>query len=844
MVSQHSLFITHHLSLCTIHYFYLQLNTPSQNGISTAEPASVSPAPEALDVKRLYYRFIGLWFFFVLSVVVALASVFIYLRYAQPVYRNEAVILLKEEETDRRLLENLLENLDGYSQAKRNLENEIAIINSPSMVRQAIDSLGFKVSVFLEGNVRSTEAYHLSPIVVEVDSLPEEYYGQAIYVRPDLKGQTFTLELEGENTGFDPDRQNFTNQGTGAELRFGRTYFIDGVYFRIYYRPENRSFFDETKQQLYFTFNKPERLTDELQTRLDVSQFSDNATLLVLAAEGEVPEKECDFINAVVRNYVRRGLEEKNIMAQNTIKFIDDQLTGISTRLQDAEGELKRFRTQNKVMDLTTASKYSFEKLDALEAERANVQVKRQYYIYLRDYLRGGRRLNQVVAPSSIGIEDPLLNQLISRLSGLYSERSTLQLSAQRGNPALASLDDRINVARQELEENVRNIIANSDITMADINKRAAQAERDVVKLPETERALVSLQRRFAFNDQIYTYLMQKRAEAGMALAANQTDTRVVEPAEPRKAILIAPKRLTLYSLALTLGLAIPAVLIFLSEVFNDRIRSRDELEQITRIPIVGMVGHSRQQGSLVVTQNLKAVITEAFRTIRLNLNYFVPEKEAHVIGITSSVSGEGKTFTSINLAGISALAGKRTVLLMADMRKPKFENDLGINHEIGLSTFLSRQADLGGIIQPSRLERLDVISSGPVPPNPAELTGSDRMRNLLAELRQQYDVVIVDTPPLGLVSDFYQVAELMDINLYIVRHNYTRRSFLGKINEYHRQGKIRNLCLVINDVSGPSGGYGYGYGETYGYGYGYGYGEGYFSEEPKGWFGKLFKKV
>ena len=401
--------------------------------------------------------------------------------------------------------------------------------------------------------------------------------------------------------------------------------------------------------------------------------------------------------------------------------------------------------------------------------------------------------------------------------------------------------------AKRELEENVRNIIANSDITLTELGKRITSAESKITQLPETERTMVNLQRRFTLNDNIYTYLMQKRATAGMALAANSTDIRMIEPANPDKVLMIAPRKVFVFIIALLFGMLLPAVMLFFQEVLNDFVRTRDELERITNIPILGLVGHSSTQGTLVVDKNLKSVITESFRTIRLNLNYFTPTKDLKMIGITSSISGEGKTFTSINLAAVNVIAGKRTLLILADLRKPKYEKDLGIQHDRGLSTYLSNQATLAQVTQETVVPGLFAISSGPVPPNPAELVGSQKMIDLLALARQEYDMVVVDTPPLGLVSDFFQLAHLMDVNIYLVRHNYTRRGFFGKINEYHRTGKIPNLCIVINDVSGASSSYGYGYAYSGGYGYGddYSYGDGYFSDTAprsiKGFFASLF---
>ena len=801
-------------------------------------PGNPAPLPDTgPDLRALAGRMLARWYWFVASALLFGSMAYLYIRYTEREYVVEGSLMLRSSADDRQLLESLLENLGtGRDGQQPNLTNEMLALQTFPMAREAVDSCNLQASVLVAGTVRSAEFYKKGPLRVWADTVATSYAGNPVEFEKAGPG-SYRLYLDERAVGYDPAARTFVAlQGKPAPLlQFGLTYALDSGNFRCSWDARLEGALPRGSR-LSIVFNDMDRLADALVRRLNVERIGDNSTALVLRSRGPVIEKEVDLINQLMRNYMRRGLEEKNRQAVNTIRFIDEQLAETALRLQKAEGELESFRSRNKVMDLSATSTATFGKLDELEGQKAQLQVRRKYYEYLLGYVRrGSGKPNEIVSPSAMGIEDPLLQSLIARLSQLYGEKSALQLTAQRGNPALNNLEDRIGVARQELEENVRNIIRNADITQRDIDQRIGEAERQVLRLPETERTLVNLQRRFNLNDNIFTYLMQKRAEAGMARAANTTDARILEMASIRQALQVAPKPVSLYTLALILGLLLPALIIGGRELTNDKIRTRAELERLTRIPIAAVVGHAQGQGNLVVSRSLKSLITEAFRSLRLNLNYMGPEGEARVVGITSSVSGEGKTFTAINLAAVSALAGKRTLLVLADMRKPKNEADLGVDHTRGLSQVLANAAALPDVLQQAPQDNLWVLPSGPVPPNPAELYGSARMVDVLAQLRSQFDYVVVDTPPLGLVSDFMHIVGRMDVNVYLVRHNYTRRPFLERINALHAEGKIPRLALVINDVDQAGKTYGY-YG--YGYGYGYAYAEPYFdAPKRKAWW-------
>ncbi len=793
------------------------------------------------DLLRVFYRITNYWLLFLVSMVVALAIAFAYVRYTEKVYKVSSTILLRDNTTKDSGMETLFKDL-GIGGGKKNLENEIEILKSFSISRKAIDLLDFKVFYFAEGNIRTTEIYLANPFRVQMDSILEEYAGIPLYIKK-VSPTEYQLHNQYEKNFFDPQTRKFSmakreKLPVRCNLRFGISYRLEGTRFKVDFNPVMMKEYNEGTL-FFFILNNADRLADQYQSRLQVKQVNKLSTILDLSLTGKNIRKEADFLNALVKVYSENLLEEKNKVATNTIRFIDNQLTEITISLQDAEEQLKYFRANNKIMDLSFAASNAFNKLDALETEKAQIVVKRKYYDYLLNYVRSNNVLKDVVAPSAIGIDDPLLASLIQQLSKLISERSVLGLTAREKNPAWFVLDDKINSIKKELIENIKGIIASSQIIQDDLNKRIEALEKSVDQLPDNERQLVNIQRKFNLNDNIYTYLLQKRAEAGISRAANIPDCQVVEEAAIRSAGLVAPKKVIVYAVALFFGLLIPISISLARIWMNDKILSKEDLENESDIPIVGMVGNSHNFGNLVTQNNPRGAVTEDFRSIKLNLPYMQPNREVQVICVTSSVPGEGKTFCSVNLASVYAMSGKKTLVLFADLRRPRIDKELEINTDLGLSNVLIGKSTLAEVIQVSSVKNLFVLASGPTPPNPAELLGDARMDQVMADLKKEFDCIIIDTPPLGLVADSLLMLKYSDAACYIVRHDYTRKIFLRKINEMYEEKRVKNICLIINDIAGETVGYGYGYGYRYG---GYGYQYGYFDEEEAPIWKKLLK--
>jgi capsular exopolysaccharide synthesis family protein len=434
-----------------------------------------------------------------------------------------------------------------------------------------------------------------------------------------------------------------------------------------------------------------------------------------------------------------------------------------------------------------------------------------------------------------MGISDPLLNQLARDLVNLSQTKATQLLTQTEQHPQIVKLNEQIVTTKKALLENVNNLVENAQMSLNEINRRISALESESRLLPSKQQQLINYQRNYKFNDDTYKYLMQRRAEAQILRASNTPDNEILDEARLERTYRISPRTSMNYLIAILLGLLIPALYLFLKSFFNNAVTDRKDVEKLTSFPIIGQVGQTGEKDPLLVINNPKSPISESFRSIRTNVEFITRSKLPCSVLVTGDAQGIGKTFNSINIASIYALYGKKTVLLGFDMRKPKLFQEFGITNNVGLSSFLSNQESIDNIIQNTRvLPNLDVIPSGHIPPNPAEMIASDKCTELFDELKKRYDYIVIDTPPLGLVTDAFLLMRYTDANIFIVRQGHTNKNIFGSVIK-DLEDRNANIAIVINGVETCKS-YGYGkYSYGYGYGYGYGYDSDYYGEEADG---------
>ncbi|OFX21439.1 MAG: hypothetical protein A2033_13020 [Bacteroidetes bacterium GWA2_31_9] len=749
-------------------------------------------------------------------------------RYTETKFNISTSILVKDKESAMSGgVEGMIEEMGLFRRSrKKSVENEMGILQSYEIISRTINELeDFTISYFSIGRINTPERYKTSPFKVIIDTTLEQYLGTKIYLTL-LNNNEFILDFDNVEI---PKKKLF----------FGEKYISEKFRFTIIKNSEFFTSFEELPDKYYFTFNNLNSLTKLYKSKLSIELNDKKGTILFLASNGVNSFKEADFLNKLGEVYIRYGLEEKNQITQNAIRFIDSQLNEISDSLKIAENELLNFKISNSVVNIEKEGEMIFNQLEKIQNEKIILDIKAKYYNYLLKYIEGKNNFKDIISPSIMGIDDQLLNSLISNLSQYYSEKEILLYSANENTPTVNLINIKIQNTKDALAENVKNLINTTQMSVEDVDKRMSKIDIEMSKLPVTQRELINVQRKFNLSDNIYNYLLEKRAEAGIAQASNIPDNRIIDIARPENAVQISPKKSLNYMIALVIGLLIPLIIIIIIDFLNNKIVERKDIEDKTDIPIIGSIGHNNKDTDLVVNDKPKSSISESFRTLRTNLQYVLRNKESYIISITSSISGEGKTFCAINLGSIIAISNKKTLLVGLDLRKPKLHKDLNIPNDLGMSSFLIGKSNIDDIIIKTPVENLYVIPSGPIPPNPAELIESEKFAEFIKLAKEKFDYIILDTPPVALVTDALLLTKYSDANIFVIRQNFSSKSVVNLVNDLLKNKEILNLSIIINDVQIPSyygiyGKYNYSYGGYYSYGYGASYGGGYYEDDVK----------
>jgi tyrosine-protein kinase Etk/Wzc len=796
--------------------------------MDTREYLNVNSEDESIDFHRYISLFISNWYWFAGALFIAITIAYGINRYAEEIFTVQSSILIKDEQYGGGFAEmdKIIPGGDIF-RSTQNLDNEIGILRSFNLNYRVMNSLpDFHVVYVGVGRrgIAESRLYKTCPFIVKYDSLEAKPIGLRLWVKV-ISPTRYLISTE--------DR-DYSQQHS-----FGETIETHGIKFSLVSRNAGRPLFEQGgSNKYYFYFISPAILANQYRSKLSVTPIKENATLVTLSVSGPAPQQEADYLNKLMEVYNEQGLEYKNETARKTIDFIDEQLALISDSLTIAENDMENFRLSNNLVDLTTEGSMALQNYDRCANEKAELNLQLQYYQYLLTYVDTQNESGSIVSPSVLGKNiDPVLIASVEELSDLQQKRKQVGFAVKEEVPAVKLIDDRISQVRASIKDNVTNSINQIKISINDVNERIADVQRQMGRLPGTERRLIEIQRTFDLNNTVYTFLLEKRAEAGIAKASRVSDNRTIDTANSFNAGRIKPRTQRNYMLAFILGLLLPAVAIVLIDLLNNKIIDKKDIEKITKTPILGYISHSNYSTEIPVVEKPGSTLSESFRSIRTSLRYFITEEKPRVIGISSTISGEGKTFVAVNLAAIISMLGKKTLLVGLDLRKPRIHRILGLENKVGMSTYLSNNSSFEEIIQPTQIENLWYTASGPIPPNPAELIERSAMGDFLKEAKKRFDYIILDTPPVAIVTDALLLSSHADIMLFVVRQRYSSRNTLHLIDEIHRNREMNNSGIIVNDIS-MSGYYGYGlrYGYTMGYAYGYNYGYKYYGQ---GYYGR-----
>jgi capsular exopolysaccharide synthesis family protein len=780
---------------------------------------------KALEIRYVVAKYIRYWPWYVFFIFFFLTVTFIFHRYTVDQYSVSGTIIISSNNRPEARILDRSRIFTGES----NLENDILMLSSKNLSREALAKLHFDVEYYAKTNIKSIELYDRSPIRVEVDWSHLQVTNTPVNLEI-LTDKTFRLKPdEGSFFDFSPAVAAIDENIYNKEFYFGEEIETTRAKFTIYLVNPGR-----VGESIVFTLINPASLEERMARAVNISTVKAMASVLQIRLTTTVPEKGRDYINSLMESYLEFELREKNRNAENTLRFIEEQLGYLEDSLRKTERELQRFKVDNRMMNVSAEFSDLLVRMNRMEQQSQELDFQMSYYGSIRQYIeRKSKDYTEVIAPSVIGIPDPLLNGLIQTLVTLSQDRRKLLASVNENHPEVLKIDVQMEKVQDALFENVKNLIENTKVQQNLIKKDLLAYEQQFNKMPESESRYTAINREYTLRENLYTYLLEKRAEAGIARASNVSDNSILDYA--KTGTLVFPNKQQNYLLAFALGFLLPFGFVVLRDVFDDRIKDQRDLKKHFMIPQLSIIGLSSKETNMVVLEHPKSAISESFRSLRSAINYLAADKAHKKILVTSSVSGEGKTFCSLNLASVMALGGKKTVVVGGDLRRPKLAQYFEYSDKIGLSSFLIGKAKEEDIIVASSHENLFFVPSGIIPPNPAELLQTEKLKDFITYLEGRFDIVIFDTPPLGLVSETSDLMRLFDINLYVVRQNYTMKDHLVMINDLFNNKQVKNVYGVFNGMISAGyyyEGYNYGYGNTYLYSQNNKYMYNYYGEE------------
>ena len=779
---------------------------------------------EQVNIQELLFRYLIHWPWFVISIIICIACAWGYLRLTTPIYNISATVLIKDEKKGGGAsMSSDLEKmgLEGFVSSSSNVDNEIEVLRSKSLAREVVNNLGLFVTYMDEDEFPSKELYHTSPVLVslthqEADKLLGRMEINMILQPTGALGVQITVGEKEYRKQFDKLPAVFpTDEGTIAFFANNDT--LSAVC------PENI-----TKERHITAFiNRPFSVLKEYVNSLSIAPTSKTTSVVVISLENTNTRRGRDYINKLLEMYNINANNDKNEVAQKTAEFIDERIGIISKELGSTEQDLENFKRSAGITDLNSEAQIALTGNAEYEKKRVENQTQINLVMDLQRYMKGNE---YEVLPSNIGLQDAASAGAIDRYNQMLVERKRLLRTSTENNPTIINLDTSIRAMRTNVQATLDATLKGLQITKEDLAREASRYSRRINDAPTQERQFVSIARQQEIKSGLYLMLLQKREENAITLAATANNAKIIDEAladdNP-----ISPKKTIVYLAALVLGVGLPVGVIYLIGLTKFKIEGRADVEKLTSLPVVGDIPLADEKtGSIAVFENQNNLMSETFRNVRTNLQFML-ENGKNVILVTSTISGEGKSFISANLAISLSLLGKKVVIVGLDIRKPGLNKVFNIpKKEHGITQYLTNTtANLMDFVQPSDINKnLFILPGGTVPPNPTELLARGGLEKAIETLKANFDYVILDTAPVGMVTDTLLIGRVADLSVYVCRADYTHKAEFTLINELAENNKLPNLCIAVNGLDLNSRKYGYYYGKYYGYGKRYGYGYGY----------------
>ena len=790
-----------------------------------------------IDIQELLFKYLIHWPWFVGAVIVCLIAAYVYLYVATPVYNISATVLIKDDKKGGS--SNNVAGLDelglsGLITSSQSIDNEIEVLRSKTLVKEVVNYLNLYVTYQDDDQIPSKELYKTSPVQVSMIPQEAENLKKNIVIEMVVQPQgSLDVNVKMEDKEIQKHFEKLpailpTDQGT---LSFFQA--TDSISSK---KNEEVSSPVQDMRHITATISQPMNVARGYCENLSIEPTSKTTSVVTLSLKNSSLQRGQDFINQLLEMYNRNTNNDKNEIAQKTAEFIDERIGIISKELGSTEADLETFKRDAGITDLSSDAQIALTG----NAEYEKKQVENRTQISLVEDLKKYLGHNEYeILPSNVGLKDITLAAQIDRYNEMLIERKRLLRTSTENNPAIINLDTSIRATKANVQATLEGTLQGLFITKADLDREAKRYMRRISDAPGQERQYVSIARQQEIKAGLYLMLLQKREENAIMLAATANNAKIIDDAIA-DVIPVSPRRSVIYLAALVLGIAIPVVVIYLIDLTKFKIEGRADVEKLTSVPIVGDIPltdeKNAKDGSIAVFENQNNLMSETFRNIRTNIQFML-QNDKKVILVTSTVSGEGKSFTSANLAISFSLLGKKVVIVGLDIRKPGLNKVFNLSSkEKGITQYLANpEMDLMSLVQLSDVNKnLYILPGGTVPPNPTELLARDGLDKAIEILKKNFDYVILDTAPIGMVTDTLLIGRVADLSAYVCRADYTHKAEYTLINELYHEQKLPNLCTIINGVDlkkrkyGYYYGYGkygkhYGYGKRYGYGYGYG---------------------
>jgi len=759
---------------------------------------------ENKEVRQNYLvKYLKNWYWFAIFCLIGISAGYLFYSFTPPNYLVQSRLLIPSSDD----AQNTLLTFDKQVIPKnQKIENQIGTLHSFSLYKKALENLNWTTTFYTSNGYYKTELYENKPFDVMIPKSARNLEGLELVIIA-LNDYKYDIICDGFTT----------ENGIEQKIEFDETGYFNTNFNNKYFNfTLSRKNFIPNKKY-YLVFNNVNLMSLNYLKEVKINLEDKESEIINVQIQSQTPQKDVDFINELNKVFITVGIKKNNQASENSINFIDTTLIGISNTLKNAELNLSNYRKNNQVMDLGAEANVVYQKMEEIENEKYLAKLRIDYYKNMQAYMGDAKKIKQMINPSIIGITDIGINTMLPKLMDLYNKREVLNYSVEKNNPSLILIEKEIQLTSNALSENLNNLLKNAEIEMQSMEIRYNSIKQRLTKLPDTERELISKQRDFNLNNELYTFMIQKKAEASISLASNIPQVQIIDPAMIESSEQIGPSLPKNILGGFGLGFFIPFLIILITDAFNTKLESFEEIEKLSKLQILDGIIHSNYKNGLPVIKNPQSGITESFRILKVNLRNILNSPEKKVLSVNSLVPGEGKTFIAANLSAILSLGTneKKVLIVEGDLRKPKLNIFFGTNEGIGLSSYLSNKNNIEEIIIQTPYPNLFFVPAGEIPPNPTELLENGRFDLFIEEARTQFDFIIIDNAPISLVPDGLVTSRHADISIFVIRLNYSKKRELKEIEKIVDVNALKNAIIVINDASNNRFGYGNKYGKN-----------------------------